>query len=545
MVQSANITKTNKVSVIWVIPILAMVIGLWMLLQYQLAKGIDIDIIASDAEGIVAGKTEIRVRSVTVGLIKEVSLSENNTKVHLQARINPRYQSLLKQDTLIWVVKPRVDLTGVSGLGTLLSGFYVELQPGTSADSQSTFTLLPRPPQISNDIPGKRFLLKSADTNVLEIGTGVFYNNYQVGQIETARFDISQQEMKYGLFIHAPYDELVTERVLFWQRSGVEINLSADGVKVKTGSISQILQGGIAFRVPERESRGELATESTEFPLSTSYEEALESRFDAFDYVLLNFKDSIRGLRAGAPVEFRGIRIGSVVESPARLANGAVSLFPSEDSSGVPVLIRIEYQRINDDATVAEQYWNSHIENWVAQGLRASIKPGNLLTGANYIDIDLYPDSEPKLATTQYGYQTLPTISSGFSQISNQVSSVLSKMNNLDLEGSISDLSATLNSIETLSRNMDTWLNQSETQQLPSDMIAAIDSLQLSMKGFDKTMRNYDANSQFMVEVNQLLQDFKDISRQLRPVARSLNEQPNMLIFDKRLPADISPPKGN
>ena len=351
--------------------------------------------------------------------------------------------------------------------------------------------------------------------------------------------------MKSGLFIHAPYDELVTERVLFWQRSGVEVNLSADGVKVKTGSISQILQGGIAFRVPERESRGELATELTEFPLSHSDEEALESRFDAFDYVLLNFKDSIRGLRAGAPVEFRGIRIGSVVESPARLANGAVSLFPSEDSSGVPVLIRIEYQRINDDATVAEQYWNSHIENWVAQGLRATIKPGNLLTGANYIDIDIYPDSEPQLAVVQYGYQTLPTISSGFSQISNQVSSVLSKMNSLDLEGSIADLSATLNSIETLSRNMDTWLNQSETQQLPSDMIAAIDSLQLSMKGFDKTMRNYDANSQFMVEVNQLLQDFKDISRQLRPVARTLNEQPNMLIFDKRLPADIRPPKGN
>ncbi len=545
MEQSAKVTQQRRISFIWAIPAIALMIATWMLYQYQAQQGILIQINAKDADGIIAGKTEIRVHSVNVGMVESVNLDASHSRVIINALIEPQYATLLNKTTEIWVVKPRVDLTGVSGLGTLFSGFYLEMQPGKSEENSTEFTLLDRPPLISNDVPGKRYTLFSDDTSVLDIGTGVFYNNYQVGQIETATFDVAEQRMTYGIFVYAPYDDLVTESVLFWQRSGVEFNLSADGVNVKTGSLAQVLQGGIAFKVPEREQTGRVASENTEYPLSNSYEEALESRYDAYDYVMMSFKDSIRGLKSGAPVEFRGVRIGTVVESPARLPSGAASLFPSTSAAGVPVLVRIEYKRMNDNVALATKYWKDNVNIWIKQGMRASIKPGNLLTGANYVDMDIYPNTHPQTSGFNAGYPTFPTVSSGFSQISNQVSSVLGKLDQLKVEESLLVLNDTLTAIENLSNNMNGWITQKETQQIPSDMIAAIESLQLSMQAFDKTMRNYDANSQFMVDVSSVLEDIKTITRQLKPVARTLNEQPNMLIFEKRLPADITPPKGN
>ncbi len=199
--------------------------------------------------------------------------------------------------------------------------------------------------------------------------------------------------MKYGIFINEPYQNLITLNSIFWVNAGIEIDLSADGINISTGSLSKLLKGGISVGLPEQQAPGDLAQDGHNFSLSQSYKEALEERFYDFDYYIIDFEQSIRGLRPGAPVEYRGTRIGTVVEAPANvIVNGKPAHFKNHNTA-VPVLIKIEYGRLYHDSAAAKEFWQSSLTGWIKNGMRASLKPGNLLTGAVYVDFDIYPDA--------------------------------------------------------------------------------------------------------------------------------------------------------
>ncbi|WP_024595566.1 MULTISPECIES: MlaD family protein, partial [unclassified Pseudoalteromonas] len=319
MTETAEITKEPKISAIWIIPAIALLVGMWMLYQYQANKGPTIFIEMPQAEGIIAGKTEIKVRSVKIGQIDHVRLSDTQDSVIARAQIDKNYNELLTDDAKIWVVKPRIDETGISGMSTLLSGVYLEFSPGESKELKERFKLQDEPALIGKDVKGGRFKLMSYNAEVLDVSTGIFFKNYKIGQIETATFDWENQAMKYGVFIKAPYQNLITMNSIFWVNAGIEIDLSADGININTGSLSKLLKGGISVGLPEQQAPGEIAQDGHSFSLSQSYKEALEERFYDFDYYLIEFEQSVRGLRTGAPVEYRGMRVGTVVETPANV----------------------------------------------------------------------------------------------------------------------------------------------------------------------------------------------------------------------------------
>ena len=346
MSETANIKKEPVISAIWIIPVIALLVGAWMLYQYQANKGATIYISMPHAEGIIAGKTEIKVRSVKIGQVDHVRLSDTKNSVIARAQIDKHYDSLLTEDANIWVVKPRIDETGISGMSTLLSGVYLEFAPGESTKTKEHFELQDEPALIGKDVKGGRFTLLSFDAEVMDVGTGIFFKNYKIGQVETATFDWKNQAMKYSIFINEPYQNLITLNSIFWVNSGVEIDLSADGINVKTGSISRLLKGGISVALPDQQSPGDYAQEGHNFSLSNSYKDALEERFYDFDYYLIEFEQSIRGLRAGAPVEYRGMRVGTVVEAPANVIIDGKPAHFRTDSTAVPALIKIEYGRI-------------------------------------------------------------------------------------------------------------------------------------------------------------------------------------------------------
>ncbi|HBW98707.1 MAG TPA: mammalian cell entry protein, partial [Pseudoalteromonas sp.] len=328
MTETANVTTKPKISAIWIIPLIALLVGIWMLYQYQANVGPTIYIKMPHAEGIIAGKTEIKVRSVKIGQIDAIRLSDSQDSVIARAQIDKNYNELLTDDAKIWVVKPRIDETGISGMSTLLSGVYLEFSPGESKKLKERFVLQDEPALIGKDVKGGRFQLLSYNAEVLEVSTGIFFKNYKIGQIETATFDWKNQAMKYGIFINEPYQNLITLNSIFWVNAGIEIDLSADGINISTGSLSKLLKGGISVGLPEQQAPGDLAQDGHNFSLSQSYKEALEERFYDFDYYIIDFEQSIRGLRPGAPVEYRGTRIGTVVEAPANvIVNGKPAHF--------------------------------------------------------------------------------------------------------------------------------------------------------------------------------------------------------------------------
>ncbi|MFC3033853.1 intermembrane transport protein PqiB [Pseudoalteromonas fenneropenaei] len=543
-------TPKRNISLIWLLPFVAVLVAGWMFYQQYLQQGHTIFIKMEDAEGLVIGKTEIKVRNVRVGYIESLRLVVEQNSVIARAKIDNEYVELLTDDSKLWVVKPRIDETGISGMGTLLSGVYIELQPGKSKTTANLFTLQEHPALISQDIEGKRFALQSQGGEVLDVGTGIFFRNYKIGQIETSEFEMETQQMRYGLFIYAPFDQLIADNSLFWLSSGLSVEMSVNGISINTGSLSKLLKGGISIDYPPGKNKGTLVDDGAEFPLYATYSEAIEQRFNDFDYYLIEFEQSIRGLTEGAPVEYRGMRIGTVAQAPAKMLVNDKPLHFRTDDTSIPVVIRLEYGRIFENSKEARAFWQENIEKWINSGLRASLKSGNFLTGGVYVDFDIYANAPTTRMRQNAYYPVLPSIASGFTALSEQVSALLNKLNALPLEGTVTQLNAALGEYQELAKGLNATISELNNNGVANKMAHNLDSLKLtldqltsSLKQFEGTLSHYQKGSSMVEQLTNTLSELEQLSKTLLPITKGLQEQPNMLLFNKQFPDDPQPGK--
>ncbi|UPY93455.1 intermembrane transport protein PqiB [Pectobacterium sp. 21LCBS03] len=534
----ADVETIKRWSPVWIVPIVTVLIGAWILFYHFSHQGPQITLITSNAEGIEAGKTAIKSRSVDVGVVESVVLSDDLHRVEIKARLHDGMDKLLKQDSAFWVVKPQIGREGVSGLGTLLSGAYIELQPGASKEGKSEFTLLDAPPLASPDAKGIRVILDSEQSGQLNAGDPVLFRGYRVGSVETSEFDPKARKMRYQLFISAPYDGLVTTNVRFWKDSGVAFDMSAQGMRVEMGSLTTLFSGGVSFDVPTGWELGDVAKTMAQYRLFDSQRSIQDSLYTEYKEYLLFFSESIRGLQAGAPVEFRGIRLGTVAEAPFFPKNMKQDL---DDDYRIPVLIRIEPDRFEKKIGGSFDF-EQHLKQAQSLGLRASMKSANLLTGALYIDLDFYPKEKvDKQLFVLDGYPVLPTIDGGLSQIQQKLMAVLDKVNNLPLNPMVNEATKTLTESQATLREMQKTMatlnkltSSKAMQDLPEDMQKTLLELNRSMKGFQPGSPAYNKMVADMQRLDQVL-------RELQPVLRTLNEKSNALVFEASGSQDPQP----
>nr|NMN91427.1 paraquat-inducible protein B [Brenneria salicis ATCC 15712 = DSM 30166] len=534
----ADVETIKRWSPVWIVPIVTVLIGAWILFYHFSHQGPQITLVTSNAEGLEAGKTMIKSRSVDVGVVESVMLSDDLHQVEIKARLHDGMDKLLKEDSAFWVVKPQVGRAGVSGLETLLSGAYIELQPGSQVREKREFALLDTPPLASPDAKGIRVILDSEQAGQLNVGDPVLFRGYRVGSVETSEFDPQARKMRYQLFIAAPNDTLVTTNVRFWKDSGVAFDMSAQGMRVEMGSLATLFSGGVSFDVPTGWDVGNPAEQRAQYRLFDSQRSIQDSLYTEYKEYLVFFGESIRGLQAGAPVEFRGIRLGTVVEAP---------FFPKDwrqninDDYRIPVLIRIEPDRF-DKKIGGDFDFEQHLSRAQPLGLRAALKSANLLTGALYIDFDFYPKEkrDQKLANID-GYPVLPTIDGGLSQIQQKLMSVLDKINGLPLNPMVAEATQTLAESQATLREMQKTLaslnqitSSKAMQDLPQDMQQTLRELNRSMKGFQPGSPAYNNMVADMQRLDQVL-------RELQPVLRTLNEKSNALIFEAPAGKDPQP----
>ncbi|WP_425288229.1 intermembrane transport protein PqiB [Pectobacterium betavasculorum] len=534
----ADVETIKRWSPVWIVPIVTVLIGAWILFYHFSHQGPQITLITSNAEGIEAGKTAIKSRSVDVGVVESVVLSDDLHQVEIKARLHDGMDKLIKQDSAFWVVKPQIGREGVSGLGTLLSGAYIELQPGANKDEKREFTLLDAPPLASPDAKGIRVILDSDQSGQLNAGDPVLFRGYRVGSVETSEFDPKARKMRYQLFISAPYDGLVTNNVRFWKDSGVAFDMSAQGMRVEMGSLTTLFSGGVSFDVPSGWELGDAAKAMAEYRLFDSPRSIQDSLYTEYKEYLLFFSESIRGLQAGAPVEFRGIRLGTVAEAPFFPKNMKQEL---DDDYRIPVLIRIEPDRFEKKIGGSFDF-EQHLKQAQSLGLRASMKSANLLTGALYVDFDFYPKEKvDKKLLVLDGYPILPTIDGGLSQIQQKLMAVLDKVNNLPLNPMVNEATKTLTESQATLREMQKTLatlnkltSSKAMQNLPEDMQKTLLELNRSMKGFQPGSPAYNKMVADMQRLDQVL-------RELQPVLRTLNEKSNALVFEASGSQDPQP----
>lgn len=535
----AKVGKQTRLSPIWIVPIVALLIGVWLVYDNYTKAGKQITLSMTNAEGIEAGKTKIKVHSVDIGLVEQVTLSKDLTHIQVIARITPKAQPMLVKDTQLWVVKPRIGLEGISGLNTVISGAYIQLQPGKSIEETDQFTVLDQPPISPNGAQGVHVNLIGKVGNALRVGDPVTYQGMRVGRVVSAIFDPKQRRMQHEVFIEHPYDVLVTENSRFWTAVGIDVRLDADGFKANIPTVESLIAGGVSFGHADDLPMGKPVASETTFELYTNEEAARQQTYDQhLEYVLL-VNDTVRGLSKGAPVEFRGLRIGTVISVPWKFNSPERK---KDFRYAIPVLIHLEPGRLAENGQADLEEWKARIDRMLQRGLHATLKSGNLLTGSVFVDLNMEQKAHVTYRRQRFeGMPVLPTSATGLAQIEQKLTDLLDKLNRLNVEPVLSGLDKNLQQseqtmleIRELSRQVNQLLSQPDLQQMPAN-------LNQTMQALRKTLDGLSPESPAYQELTGTLQRLDKALRDIQPLVRTLNEQPNAILFDRKPGNDPEP----
>ena len=531
---TATVKPARKLPAIWLVPIVAALLGIWVVIYTYMNEGPTIEISFSDASGVEEGKTKIKMLEVELGVVESVELMEDLQGVVMTAKLERFARPLLKEDTRFWVVRPRVGPTGVSGLGTILSGGYIKLAAGTGETGRRQFVGLDDPPITPPGTPGLTLNLTSAKAGSVTVGNPVLFRGYRVGEVDSAEFDVEQQRMTYTLFIKEPFDSLVTQNTRFWNSSGISLQASAGGLKLEVGSLQTVLIGGVAFDLPNNTTPGQMAQDGDRYALFPNRDAIEVQSYDHHADYVVSFSQSVSGIRPGTPVEYRGFTVGSVqrILIKALVAEQLTGL-----GGPIPVLIRLEPGRMGlPDTQESVARFEAAIQEGVKHGLRASHRSGNLLTGSSLVSFEYHPEQGAAELGSFAGYTEIPTISGGIMRIGDQVSTLLAKLNALPLEPIVRDLDATLVAIRDAVENLNGLLGSDDTQALPSSVQSAL----LELNGI---LDSVSPDSTTAKQLNNSLQELTQVLRNLESVTRTLSDQPSTLIFSQPIPEDPVPTK--
>ena len=526
----------RRINLVWLLPIIAGLLGIYMVVYTYMTEGPKITIVFSTADGMTAGKTKIKARSVEIGTVDEIVLHEDLKHVIVTASIDASAKGLLRDDTEFWVVRARVGPGGISGLATILGGGYIELAPGEGAPGRRQFDGLEDPPVTAAGAAGLHLILTSARAGSVSAGDAVLFRGYRVGQVETAELDLEAKVMNYSLFIEAPYDSLVSEGTRFWNASGLSLSVGTEGIDFEMSSLSSLIAGGVAFAVPDGSDPGGPVKNDTKFTLYANAKSTREQTYQHYVQYVVRFDQSLRGLRPGAPVEYRGIRIGTVERSLYEdLFTREVLTGDSRVGQKLPVLIRIEPGRLgigDTDASLIKM--RDIVKAGVDAGMRATLNSGNLLTGALYVGVDFYPGAEHASLGEYGGYPTVPTLSSGIARIEKQIGDLLERLNALPLDATVANLNDTLEQAAGALNAVRRLAGSSGTQALPGQLDRTLKELRRTIESFSSDSELYSNLERTTSELNRTLQRLQDL-------AQRLEDQPNSIIFSTKTKPDPEP----
>jgi len=514
-----------SLSLVWLIPIVAAVIGGWLAVKGILERGPTVTIGFNTAEGLEAGKTRIKYKDVDIGLVKSIVLAEDRKGVVVTAELTKQAEDFLVEDTRFWVVRPRVAGGSVSGIGTLFSGAYIGFDAGKSAVPRREFTGLETPPVVTAGLPGRHFILTSEDLGFLDIGAPIYFRRIPVGQVVAFELDKDGAGVTFKIFINAPYDRYVTGNTRFWQASGVDVTLDAGGFRVNTESLASILIGGIAFQTPADSVPAPQARENTAFTLFADRALALKHPDTVVETYRLVFKESVRGLSVGAPVDFRGFVIGEV-------AALNIELDPATNEVGMVVHIYLypeRFRRRNAGAQLAMDS-KATLDAMVARGLRAQLRTGNLLTGQLYVALDFFPKAPKAKLDWNSKPVELPIMPASLQELQSTLAEIANKLEKVPFEGIGTDLRQTLQSLDRTLQNTDRLVQRVDKDVAPQAR-AAIEDARRTFAAAERTLAS---DAPLQQDARTALRELTRAAEALRVLADYLDRHPEALLRGKK-----------
>ncbi len=570
----------ERFSLVWWLPFIALLITTYFAVNYYTSKGTLATITFKSAEGVAVNKTKVKYKDVVIGRVEAVRLNKDFKGVQVDIRMNRDGEGLLRERTQFWVVKPRIGLTQVTGLNTLLSGAYITLDPDKdpNSDYRYQFVGLEHPPIISQDEPGLKITLLSNKASSLSPGTAVYYKGIRVGEVNRVAFSDDYLWVKADIFIRAPHSQLIKPTTKFWSMSGISMSAGAEGVEVSVESVEALVAGGITFETPPSLLTSEQlpVDDGMEFTLFDNKKLAKEQVMGRSFYFVSYFNSSIKGLEEGSPVVIQGMKVGMVKE--IRLLFDEASLTPR-----IPVLFEVyesRFKRISlhqaDGDTPPKQLGMLDIDAFsealLRKGLRVRLETANLILGTKQLSLVFDKKLQNAHATLEKDpithYRLLPSVEGGFDELSDSVTLFTNKLNSLPLEAIADNLNALLKNgnqtvqrlpVERLSALIAT--TDAKIKQLPlKQTLTHFNQLLKEGKTLSKSARSalatvkksanrlsrsaetvlggYSADAPLYYNANTALTQLNDTLLSLKTVLDMLDRHPNSLVFGENKPQE-------
>ena len=520
----AAINKKREFPLIWILPICALLVTGWLVYKTMSEKGPVITITFSSAEGLEVDKTKIKYLDVEIGKVTDIGINKDMKTIEVTAEMHKESSSYLTNNSQFWVVRPQVGLSGVSGLGTLMSGSYIAIKPETGKVERH-FTGLDTPPVLETNALGKKFILETTNIGSMGPGTPISFHGISVGEVLEYELSKNADDIKLTIFVNAPYDQFIRTNTRFWIDSGIDLSAGADGFKLRTGPLISLLAGGIAFRTDFNDKATDIVPENTPFELFDGYEQSTEVVYHRTVKVVMYFNESVRGLTIGAPVLLRGIPVGKVTGINLQIDAKTADI-------EIPVIVEVEPERIviiNKDPNKTPK---ENIGQLVAKGLRAQLQTGSLLTGQLYVALDLFPESKVVTHSNNTGYLEFPTTPNAMNQIVNSAKSIMDKISKLPLEKMTAEINKTLESLQGTSKAATKTLITADGTLSTADK--TLSSADKAMSSAQQVLTTLEPGSTTQYELNQLLQELTKTASSVKQLTDYLEEHPDSLIRGKK-----------
>jgi Paraquat-inducible protein B len=517
----------RSLQLVWIIPILAAIVGGWLAVKSLLDRGPHITIRFESAEGLEAGKTRIKYKNVDIGIVHSIELSDDRQSALVNAELARRGAGgFLAEDTKFWIVRPRFSGGQVTGLSTLLAGAYIGADPGESQNETHDFRGLETPPVVIRGQPGKLFMLTASELGSVDVGSPVYFRSISAGRVVSIEPSGDGKQVLVGVFLNPPFDRFVTGGSRFWNASGIDVAVSAEGLKMQSEGLVTVLLGGISFETPPDAQGMAPATPNTTFVLWQSRDEAQRPRESVIETYVMTFAQSVRGLTVGAPVDFRGITVGEVKSIDLAYDAQAVKFRTAVEILLYPERMRSKAARAKGPIGPADR-----IKRFVEHGLRGQLRAGNLLTGQLYIALDFFPDAPKGTIDASHNPPEIPTFAAaGLSDLQETLAKIVKRLDQIPFDKIGNDLKVALEQLNVTLKKADTLMAKMNNEVAP-ELKATIEQARKTLAAAERTVA---PDSPVQDDLRETLQEITRAAESMRQLVDFLEQHPESLIRGKR-----------
>jgi paraquat-inducible protein B len=519
--------RRSTLSLIWLVPLVVALIGAWLAAQAIMERGPTITIRFKSAEGLEAGKTKIKYKNVDIGEVKTIGLSEDRSAVIVTAQLTKQAQSFLVDDTRFWIVRPRIAGGSVSGLTTLLSGAYIGVDAGKSTTEMDHFVGLETPPVVTRDLQGRQFTLHGDDLGSLDIGSPVFFRRIEVGQVVAFELDQDGKGVTLKVFVNAPYDKYVTNGTRFWHASGIDVTLDPNGIRLDTESLASLIIGGIAFQTAPDVGGDEPAKPDRVFRLASDRDQAMKVPDTIASTYVMVFRESVRGLSPGAPVDFRGVVVGEVASIDVDFDRDQKEFTIAVEVRLYPDRLRSKYR--NNAKRLAPDP-KQLLGRMIDHGLRGQLRTGNLLTQQLFIALDFFRDAPKVKMDWSKSPLELPTIPGSLEELQNALTRIVKKLDKVPFDAVASDLRHALQTLDATLKRTDQFINKLDGEVVP-EVRATLDDARKALNTVEQSLATDAPLSQ---DARDALRELTRAAQSLRTLTDYLERHPEAIIRGKK-----------